>query len=239
VSSALASLLVIGLLSTAAVSAGLGRRNPRLAVDLVRVALALALAGAIALAVAARSTDHPADGLVALDGLGTLLSIFVLATAVVVTSFASRALAAHRHAERFFAASAALVGSTLALALANRPLWMAAGWVAVSASTVWVIGSDGRRSSRRAARRAARAFAIGDAALVAAVALAITSTHGVTSTADVAAAVGRQGGSSGCWSPSGSWRVPWPARRRSRSSPGSRHRSTRRRPCRPCCTPES
>ena len=192
--STLALTLVIGLLAAAASSAAVGPRRPRLAVDIARAASALGLAGTIVLAIAARSTDQSAGGLLVLDGLGTTLSVFVLGMAVVVTSFASRSLAIHRHAERFFAAATALAGSTVVLVLANRPAVMALGWVMVSMSTVWLIGSDGRPASLRAARRAARAFIIGDVALLAATVLALVSTDGATSTVAVATAVGRRDG---------------------------------------------
>ena len=183
-------LLLVGILfCSSLVTMALSRSRPADAVLVARSTVFAALAASIGMALG--STNSDATSLVVGDRLGTTVAVFVSAMAAVIGSFASRSLAADPRAPRFFAATNALVGSTIALALANRPWLMAASWVAVSASTVLLIGSDGRAGSRAASLRAARAFMIGDIAVIVACGAATISTAGAAdSLRSVAVSVG-------------------------------------------------
>ncbi len=183
-------LLVIGsLLASSGAALVLGRPRPHLAVRIARGTVLAALAASIGLAIG--STESGGTSLFTGDRLGTTLAVFVAAMGAVVGSFADRSLAADPRAPRFFAAGNALLASTIALALANRPWLMAVAWVAVSVSTVALIGFDGRTGSRAAARRAAMTFVVGDVAVIAAMVAATASAGGAApAVRDVAMAVG-------------------------------------------------
>lgn len=186
------SAIITVLVCSVPVVVLLGHRRPALAVRLSRFATLAALCGAVALT--ARSTPGPTQSLFITDRLGTTVSVFVAAMAVVIGAYASRSLAADRRAPRFFAAGNALTASTIALAGANRPWVMAISWLAVSASVVALIGYDGRTASRRAAHRAARVFLIGDAAVVVGIVLSTwLSDGGTTSIRGVAESTASHG----------------------------------------------
>ncbi len=189
--------IVIVLWTSALVGSAIGRRHRYRAVALQRLGGGL---GAALATIAAATSDHVGDGLLDLDRFGTGIAVFVTTMSVVVTTFAGRSLAADARADRFFVAANALTGSTVLLAFAGRPWLMAAAWLAVSASTVALIGFDGRPGARTAARRAARAFAVGDIGVVLACVVATLATANTATTSSIASTVAALR-TSGTWLP--------------------------------------
>jgi len=185
-------LIVLGLWSAAAIGLVTGRRHPRVAVSFGRTAgvaaAALAMAATLGLEPAG-STAAP----VSADRLASGIAVFVTLLSTVVGSFAARSLAADRHGHRFFALANLVTGSTVLVAVAAQPWAVAAGWVAVSLSTVALIAYDGRPGPRSAARRAATTFAVGDAAIAGAMLLAALTSDADDLSATVSA-VGAAGG---------------------------------------------
>ena len=108
------------------------------------------------------------------DRLGALLAVFALGMALLVQAYARRSLAAEPLGERFFAPSAAVAASVVALATATGWAAVAVSWVGVSVAAVAVLTHDGRPGSRVAGRTARRTFLIGDLALLA-VAVAVVA----------------------------------------------------------------
>ena len=115
--------------------------------------------------------------LVEVDPLGALLLVFVLASTLVVQSFAVRSLRGDVARARFFAASGCAATATAMVAVA-ADLWvLVAAWILVSVATIALLRHDGRPGAAAASRRAATSFMIGDAALVLA-AIAASATVG-------------------------------------------------------------
>ena len=188
-------VLVIGsLLGSAAFGGLMGARLRGASVVVCRLAVGAALA--LGVAMASGSDGAPSESLFTQDRLGTTVAAFVALMAAIIGSFANRSLASDPRAPHFFAASNALVGSTIALALANRSWLMALSWVAVSGCVVALIGFDGRPATRSAARRALRTFALGDAGVIAGCALAAWSSGSASAPL---AAVARSVGEAGSW----------------------------------------
>jgi NADH:ubiquinone oxidoreductase subunit 5 (subunit L)/multisubunit Na+/H+ antiporter MnhA subunit len=132
------------------------------------------------------SADRP---LVEADRLGALLLVFVLLAALVVQSYAVRALRGDLFRHRFFVSSAAAASAT-ALMVVAADLWMLAlAWVAVSWATAALLRHDGRPAARAASRRAFASFAIGDLALLGATIAASVSAGAVTVRPDELAAI--------------------------------------------------
>ncbi|MGY6501099.1 MAG: putative inorganic carbon transporter subunit DabA [Acidimicrobiales bacterium] len=130
--------------------------------------------GAVAAAVVLIATGAAIDGRLGwgplrADRATALLSLVTLATATVVTSFATRSLDRDGRTVRFFAAIGVLVTGTTLFTLAAHPLAFAAGWVVAGWALVSLMGFD--RSSPAIGdvrRRMTTSLALGDAALVAA-----------------------------------------------------------------------
>ncbi|MDE2618956.1 MAG: hypothetical protein KGL54_02215 [Sphingomonadales bacterium] len=108
----------------------------------------------------------------AIDGLAQGIALLTLFVAAIVTTFSRRYMRADARPGRFFAGIALLVASVLVFACAGNLLVLAAGWCASGLLLARLIGHAADwAEARRAARRARAAFALGDAALLAALAL--------------------------------------------------------------------
>jgi NADH:ubiquinone oxidoreductase subunit 5 (subunit L)/multisubunit Na+/H+ antiporter MnhA subunit len=112
------------------------------------------------------------------DRVGAAIALLAATVAVTVLAYAGRALAGDRGGVRFAALAAGLTAATSTLALAGNLLVLAAGWIAVGALLVAALAiRPGHAAVDLAVRRTRRSFLVGDAALVAAVAL-VTATAG-------------------------------------------------------------
>lgn len=108
----------------------------------------------------------------AIDGLAQVVVLLTLFVAAIVTTFSRRYMRADARPARFFAGIALLVASVLVFACAGNLLVLAAGWCASGLLLARLIGHAADwAEARQAARRARTAFALGDAALLAALAL--------------------------------------------------------------------
>jgi NADH:ubiquinone oxidoreductase subunit 5 (subunit L)/multisubunit Na+/H+ antiporter MnhA subunit len=119
-------------------------------------------------------------GLVA-DRAGAVLVVMVAAVTTVVLSFARRGLDGDANGPRFFALAAVLASSTMVVAVAGGAALLVAAWFVTGLTLAalvrhhahWDIAVD-------ASRRTRRAFLIGDAPLVAAVALCLVTVGDLT-----------------------------------------------------------
>ena len=108
----------------------------------------------------------------ALSGLSGALSLLTLFVAAVVASFSLRYMRADQAAPLFFLQLVMLVAAVLVFLLSPHMLVLAAAWCASGWLLARLIGHSRHwAEARAAARRAHRSFLIGDAALLAALAL--------------------------------------------------------------------
>jgi len=144
--------------------------------------LGVAFAASLALAIAA------AFGQIAAPGLALALLVLTSFVATIVLSFSQRYLRADRAPRRFAAMVAALAGSVLAMVALDNVIAFAIAWLASGQLLARLIGHvDDWAEARAAAARARRAFLIGDAALIAALALAVGHAGSLSLTAIIAA----------------------------------------------------
>lgn len=112
----------------------------------------------------------------AADRVGAILATLTTAVAVIVQSFASRSLQADPRATRFHALAAVLTASTTAIAIAATSTGLFIAWIATSVTLAALIAHKAPWPPAVAAsRRTAQALAIGDAALLAAVVVALVA----------------------------------------------------------------
>lgn len=180
-------LLAVALpLLAAALAAGPGRTDARLAgrAGLAGATAGLALVVAVAVAVVA---DGPVDAVLTQDDgsavagltagrLAVLLLPLVFGVSVVVQGFARRYLHGDPRAPRFFAGASLLTAATAATVTAATLSTFAVAWILAGASLVFLLGHEPHlASARTGVRRTRLAFALGDAALLGAVAVAIVA----------------------------------------------------------------
>lgn len=115
------------------------------------------------------------------DIAGSALALLVVALTVIVQAYASRNLRGDPRSRSFFALSSlAAVGSTTAIA-ANDVVLLAAGWTLGTVSMIALISTGGAGPQTRiAVSRSTVALLLGDAALWAAVIVAVASTGSVS-----------------------------------------------------------
>ncbi len=173
-------------------AAGLGWVSAGLAIV---AALSVAVGGPFAATVGGAS-GWPALGLWA-DPLTVTLLVLVCGVGAVVQSFAVRYLQADRAAPRFFAAANVVVAAMAIVCTAAMAPVLVAAWVTAGLGFVAVVGSRPDLPGVRAcAWRTLRMFALGDAALVAALGViwAKDGSVDLVSTSGLGAAAGRLGG---------------------------------------------
>lgn len=155
--------------------ASIAGRSPARSGRAVTLSLGVGTLAAAALLV---TTTSAADDLVRTavlrsDRATALLALVTLATATVVSSFANRSLDRDGRTVRFFAAIGVLVTGTALVSLAAHPVALVSGWVVAGWALLGLVGFDaGAPGVTRARRRIATSLAVGDSALLAAVALA-------------------------------------------------------------------
>lgn len=146
----------------------------RLSHRLVIGATGVAALGAGLTAVAAWSEPITAGGaeagLVA-DRVLALVIVLVAGVAAVVTSFAGRSLRGEPYERRFAVLAGLLTSASLVVATSTTLIGVAGAWLVVSAVVVALVGLTGTPGARAAARRTRRTLAVGDGALVGAVAV--------------------------------------------------------------------
>lgn len=117
-----------------------------------------------------------AGGAAVLSGPSLAIALLTLFVAAVVATFSLRYMRADRRSGRFFLMLVALCGSVLAFLVAGNVVALAAAWCASGWLLAALIGHcDDAPEARAAILRARGAFMVGDAALLAA--LAILSVH--------------------------------------------------------------
>lgn len=163
--SGLATLLVCYLFASAFSSILLSKFNPYVCVLFVKIQLTIALLFSLFLAVISNPLQDQGTLFVA-DRLAVTVSTFVIGMGLVVVTFASRSLAAHKNSEKFFVAAMFLVSNTVSLAFSNQAWIFVVSWVGVSLSTVALIGFDKSKESRKAAQKAFKIFLVGDLAFL-------------------------------------------------------------------------
>ena len=105
-------------------------------------------------------------------GLSAVIGLLTLFVAAIVVTFSLRYMRADRRPDAYFGGIAMLVASVLLFVLSGHLAVLGAGWLASGVLLARLIGhDDGWSEARGAARRALRTFALGDAALIAALAL--------------------------------------------------------------------
>lgn len=190
-------VLVLAPLVGALWAGGVGRRHLGPLSRWVPVALAVvSLASAATLAVAAATGSRPAIGdrgaeWVRADELAVVLSVTVALLGVLVLAYAVRNLDGDPLAWRFHAMASSLLAGTLLLAVAARFSILALAWLLTTATVLGLIAHRGDRAGRAAARRAGLTLALGDAAFLAALAVAAATVGdpGLTAMGDTATAL--------------------------------------------------
>ncbi|MBL8777646.1 MAG: hypothetical protein JNK12_17015 [Acidimicrobiales bacterium] len=136
---------------------------------------AVAAAGATAVVVAGGEPTLTWGGttVVRYDALAALVVPVVALVSTTVLLYARRNLEGDERAPRFAAAAGALVGGTLVVVTAATLAVLVAGWLLASVATVALCAYRGTSVARAAAGRAARAFAVGDLALIGALATTV------------------------------------------------------------------
>ncbi|MGE5408209.1 MAG: proton-conducting transporter membrane subunit, partial [Syntrophothermus sp.] len=110
------------------------------------------------------------------DRLGSILLMLVLGVAATVQGFASRYLAGDVRLERFFWSSSLLVAATAAMIAAATLIGLALAWSLAGLALCLLLGLyAGFPDADDGVRRTRRAFIAGDAALWAAVAVAVAA----------------------------------------------------------------
>lgn len=111
------------------------------------------------------------------DVVGAAATLLVVGLTGVVQVFAGRHLRGDPRARAFFALSAVVAAGSSVAVSAQSVLQLAAGWTVATIAMVALVGTGGRGAQTRAAvRRTALSLAVGDAALWAAVAVALAAT---------------------------------------------------------------
>ena len=122
-----------------------------------------------------------------LDGLGLLFALLITVVGALVVLYASRYLAGHPHAGRFYASLFAFMGAMLGVALSDNVLTLFVFWELTGFSSFLLIGFDHeRQDSRRAALQALIVTGAGGLALLAAGVL-LFDVSGTTSLSALAA----------------------------------------------------
>lgn len=172
-------LLLLALVAPAlgGLAAAVLRRRADVAIRPAQAGLAVGLAAALVVLVVV-AADGPVElGSVArADPLGALLLVLVAGVGLVVVSFASRYLVGDPRAGRFFALTAAACAGSALLGVAATLVGLAVGWLVSGAALAALVGHERRLPAARAAvRRTLAAFAVGDLALIAAVAVVLVT----------------------------------------------------------------
>lgn len=168
----------------AAVVAAASRRRPTAAASRASRVLAVGALAALALLLVGPSGDDALVGPISTGPFAALVLVLVLGVAATVLSFAARALR-HEPYQLRFAIVGALVASAAAFTAAAADLaLLGVAWVATSALTVALVatGPDAGRWERTARLR--RTFLLGDAFVLAGLALLATSS-GTTAIAEL------------------------------------------------------
>lgn len=121
------------------------------------------------------------------DAMSGIMLVLVLGMGATVLGFAARNLRDEAYQQQFGAVGAGLVGVGALLALTTDLVVLTLAWLATSALTVALIRTGPQAGTEARSARARRSFVVGDAALVAAVAVLIIAT-GATSIRGIAAA---------------------------------------------------
>lgn len=110
------------------------------------------------------------------DRVSAVLALLTTSVGLVVLSFAGRALQGDPRARRFFVLASLLTAATTSVALSVTLGLLVVSWIVVGATlAALVTHRAGWAPAVRAARRTRRSLLVGDAALVAALALAVVS----------------------------------------------------------------
>lgn len=124
-----------------------------------------------------------------LDRPSAILLAIAVATGTVVASFARRNVDVDPLANRFFVLFGILVTGSALVVVPGGPVALVAGWFASTWALIGLIGHRGElASTRRAQRQTARALLVGDAALLIAIIIAV-STAGADAIRNIGAAV--------------------------------------------------
>ena len=189
-------LLTTGLLPIALGSGPLamglamtGRGDPAIATRTVGRLLGAGAAASVLLgARALQGTPQALAGFEA-DTFGALVLVLVLGMGATIMSYAARSLRHEPYQHRFAVAGAALVSLGAVLATTTDLVVLASAWVAGTAATLQLVRTGSAAGADQRILRARRALLAGDALVVAAVALLVTST-GSTAIDDLPAATG-------------------------------------------------
>ena len=86
-----------------------------------------------------------------LDGLGLLFAILIAGIGALIVVYASRYLAGHAHAGRFYASLFAFMGAMLGVVLSDNILTLFVFWELTGFTSYLLIGFEHERASARAA----------------------------------------------------------------------------------------
>lgn len=144
------------------------------------VVWATSLASILGLGVAITAWSSPVTvraGSVGLrvDRVGALVLVLITGVGALVTSFAGRSLRGEPYGRRFFALAGVVTSASVVVATSSSLVPLAVAWIVVSAAVVGLIGLTGTQGARRTARRARLVFGAGDAALVVATVLVVST----------------------------------------------------------------
>ncbi|MBC2661256.1 oxidoreductase [Novosphingobium flavum] len=116
-------------------------------------------------------------GIGSLPGLSAVIGLLTLFVAAIVVAFSLRYMRADRRPAAYFGGIALLIASVMLFVFARHLVVLGIGWLASGVLLARLIGHDTAWSEARgAARRALLTFAVGDAALVAALVLLVSQT---------------------------------------------------------------
>lgn len=182
--SALTSLAV-GAGPIAALSAGFGPPVP--AVRRAASVLTLGAVSAVAAAIAALlGTSGELPGF-EMGSASSLVLVLICGMGATVIGYAGRSLRHEPYQRRFAILGSSLVGVGSVFALTTNLIVLALAWIATSALTVALLRTGPSAGVHRRSQRARRAFAVGDLAMVVAVAILVVAS-GSVSTARIGSA---------------------------------------------------
>lgn len=116
-------------------------------------------------------------GIGSLPGLSAVIGLLTLFVAAIVVTFSLRNMRADRRPAAYFGGIALLIASVMLFVFARHLVVLGIGWLASGVLLARLVGHDTAWSEARgAARRALLTFAVGDAALVAALVLLVSQT---------------------------------------------------------------
>lgn len=165
-----------------ATAAGTRRRSSAaLTVAATAASLSVLTATYSALSVVTRGATTLAVGdraVLRFDELAAFVAPVIALVATTVLLYARRNLDGDRHAHRFAAGACLLLVASLVTVAAATLAVLVAGWVAASLATVALCGYRGGVEGRATAWIAGRALAVGDLALVGALAVTVTVAGG-------------------------------------------------------------